>query len=239
MKSTSRTTRSGLAPHARVVPVAALIVGPGTLIVTTVLQWTLHPSGAHPGAIDVAGQFPGMWLTIGLLSVFGPVAWLAGLPAAIALAPARGRVLTMTGGLVTGAGMAAGVGHLALYFGLYASAAASGLGRGALRRLDEAADGETIGNVLLIVFLIGFAVGPVLLTIGLRIARVVGVWVPLAAIVTAAAGFFGGTIAGVVQLITLVLLWAPIALAVAGREHRELGEVRTRFSGPDRTGAPV
>jgi hypothetical protein len=89
------------------------------------------------------------------------------------------------------------------------------------------------------VFLIGFAVGPVLLTIGLRIARVVGVWVPLAAIVTAAAGFFGGTIAGVVQLITLVLLWAPIALAVAGREHRELGEVRTRFSGPDRTGAPV
>lgn len=207
-------------PFGRPVAVAALIIGPLSLIVGNIIQWLLSPSGAAPTATDVALQFPAAWLIIGLLGVFGPMAWLAGIPAAVSLAPDRGAVLTRVGGLVTGAGLAAGIGHVALYFGLYGTLARAGLTREDLASLGSAADAETLGTVLLLAFLVCFSLGPILLAIGLRIAGVVPVWVPVAAVLTAAANLFGGPVAGVVQLVALVLLWLPITLRLALRRDQ-------------------
>jgi len=78
-----------------------------------------------------------------------------------------------------------------------------------------ATDGEPLSNTLLACFLIAFSLGPILLSVGLRIGGRIGVWVPIAALVTAAASFFGGPIAGIVQVVALALTWAPIAIAVA------------------------
>lgn len=199
----------------RVVAIVALVLGPLSLIVGNLAQWAIQPAGANPTAVDAAAQFPAAWLTVGLLGVFGPIIWLAGLPAVSALAPERGAVVTRIGTLLTGAGLAAGVGHVALYFGLYGALAAAGLTRAGEARMAAAADQEIIGNVLLVAFLIGFSAGPIVLTVGLRIARVIAVWVPIAAIVTAGASLFGGPIAGIVQLVTVVLVWAPLVFAVA------------------------
>ena len=184
----------------KVVAVTALVVGPLSLVITTVWQWMLHPTGAQPTAIDVAAQFPTAWLVIGLLAVCGPLVWLLGLPATVVHAADRGALVTRIGALVTGIGLAAGVGHLAAYFALYGAAAAAGLNGDAAAAMASAGDAEPIGNILLLVFLVGYSLGPIVLTVGLRMARVVAVWVPLAAVITAGANLFGGPIAGVVQL---------------------------------------
>ncbi|HET8928769.1 MAG TPA: hypothetical protein VFN24_13200 [Microbacterium sp.] len=199
----------------RVVAVTALIVGPLSLIAGNIAQWLLQPAGAAPTAVDVAAQFPAAWLTIGLLGVFGPIVWLAGIPATAALAPRRGALVTRVGALITGAGLAAGIGHVALFFGLYGALAQAGLDTGAVGAMAAAADQEMLGNILLYAFLIGFSLGPIVLTVGLRIAGAVAVWVPIAAVITAGANLFGGPIAGIVQLIALVLVWAPLTIAVA------------------------
>lgn len=198
---------------ARIVSVLALIVGPLSLIVTDIAQWTLQPTGNQPG--DAAVQFPTVWLVIEVLAVLGPLVWIAGLPALASLTSDKGGVVTLIGVLLTGAGLAAGIGHLALFFGVYGAIARSGVPADVASRVAAAEDQDPLGNVLLIAFLVGFSLGPIVLTVGLRMAGQIGVWVPIAAIVTAGANLFGGPIAGIVQLLTLLLVWAPLIVTVA------------------------
>lgn len=198
----------------KTIALTALTVGPLSLIVTNIAQWMLQPTGPDPTATSAAVQFPTAWLVIGVLSVFGPLVWLAGLPATAALAPARGRIVTAVGTLVTGAGLAAAIGHLAAFFGVYGAIAAAGLPRDGTAAMESAADAEPLGNILLVVFLVCYSLGPIVLTVGLRIARRVGVWVPIAAVLTAGANLFGGPIAGVVQLAALAAVWGSILVAV-------------------------
>jgi hypothetical protein len=199
----------------RMLAVAALLLGPLSLIASTIVQWFLQPAGTDPTAVDAAAQFSTIWLALGLAAVFGPLVWLAGIPSAVGLVTGRGSGLTLVGGLLTGFGLVVGAAHLSLFFGYYAALAASDLAPQDVASAVAAADGEPLSNTLLICFLIAFSLGPILLTVGLRIARRVGVWVPIAALITAAASFFGGPIAGIVQVVALALTWAPIAIAVA------------------------
>lgn len=199
----------------RIVATVALVIGPLTLIVANAAQWLLQPSGADPTATAVAQQFPSAWIAIALLSVFGPMIWLAGLPALPVLATGRAAVVVVVGALLTGVGLAAAVGHLALFFGLYGAIARSGLSADAIIGMEAAGNEEVLGNVVLVVFLVAYSLGPIVLTVGLRIARRVGVWVPIAAILTAGANLFGGPIAGVVQLVALAAAWGAIVVAVA------------------------
>jgi len=168
------------------VGVSCLVIGPLSLIAATMLQWTPQPDPSSA-----------LFAVVAVISVFGPLVWLFGIPAVVKLAKARGWVLTFTGGLLTAIGLAAGVGHLALFFGA------------------PLAHDSAIGNALLMVFLVAFATGPIVLTIGLRRAKIVAVWVPVAAIIMAVANFVGGVPAGIVQLIALVATFAPIIVAVA------------------------
>ncbi|MRH29564.1 hypothetical protein GH740_09590 [Microbacterium sp. SYP-A9085] len=202
----SHTTR------ARIAATTALSAGVLSLIATTVLQWSVQPAGANPTPADVAAQFPAVWSVMGLLAVFGPVLWLAAVPAM--RMPGRGGVLTAVGAGVTGLGLAAGIAHLALFFGLFGTIAAAGVGEADAARLGAGSDADLLTGVLLYVFLVAFAVGPILLTLGLRISRIVAVWVPVAALVTAVASMLGGPIAGAVQLIALAATWAPVAVAI-------------------------
>ncbi|MEQ6897439.1 hypothetical protein [Microbacterium sp. KR10-403] len=199
----------------RAVAATALVAGPLSLVVTTVWQWMLQPTGTQPTAVDAAEQFPTAWLAIGLLAVFGPLVWIAGLPALGASGGSRGRLVTRIGALVTGLGLAAGIGHLAAFFSLYGAVAAAGLPDDGVTAMLRAGEAEPVGNVLLLVFLVGYSLGPIILTVGLRIGRAVPVWVPLAAVVTAGANLFGGPIAGIVQLLSLVALWVPLVVLVA------------------------
>jgi hypothetical protein len=203
----------------RTIGVTGLLAGPLSLIVATVLQWMLQSgmvqSAAHQATVfEVIAQNQALWLLVGVVSVFGPLVWLAGIPAAIGLARERGWVLTSIGGGITALGLVAGVGHLALYFGTYAVLATDGVSNHVQSVLGRAADAEPLANALLVVFLIAFSLGPILLTIGLRRAKAIAVWVPVAAIVMTVANFVGGPVAGIVQLCALVIVFAPIVVAV-------------------------
>jgi hypothetical protein len=167
------------------VGVICLVIGPLSLIAATMLQWTPQPDPSSA-----------LFSVVAFISVFGPLIWLFGMPAAVNLAHDRGWGLTFTGGLLTAIGLAAGVGHLALFFGA-----------------PGAHEDNADGTALLVIFLVGFAAGPIVLTIGLRRAKTVAVWVPVAAVVMAVANFVGGVPAGIVELIALVATFAPIIVA--------------------------
>ncbi|WP_029144326.1 hypothetical protein [Microbacterium luticocti] len=222
----------------RAARVAAILLGVGvlSLVVTTVMQWMLQPSAPDPTPADVAAQFPAAWTVLGLLAVFGPLAWLGAIPAVMRLPRRRGRVVTVAGGVLTALALGTGIGHLALFFGLFGSLAAAGASHETAQQVAAGSDGDLLTGVLLVVFLVAFALGPIVLTIGLRIAGLVPVWVPVAAVVTAAASFLGGPIAGVVQLLALLATWVPTGVALARRPaaaaDRALGA-----TGRDRTDA--
>jgi len=103
-----------------------MIVGMLSLIVTTIVQWTLQPTSASDTVIDIVNAHAGLWAVTSVLSVLGPLLWVAGIGAITSVVRDRGWVLTTVGGSITALGLIAGVGHLALFFGLSSDLAASG-----------------------------------------------------------------------------------------------------------------
>lgn len=217
----------------RVITVAALTVGPLSLVVATVIQWLIHPATPSSTIFDMIAENRTIWTIVGLISVLGPLCWLAGLPAIIASVRGRGWTLTTVGGYLTAVGLAAAIGHLASYFAVYGVGASSGLDGDGLQALERAISQDVLSNLLLVLFLAFFSVGPILMTVGLRRAKLVAVWVPVAAIVMTVANFAGGVPAGIVQLCALVLTFAPIIVAVlrAPAPIRGTGRARSGETG--------
>jgi len=182
-----------------------------SLMITTPLQWVLG-SGADPTA-GIAAH-PTMWRITSLLGVFGPAVWIAGIVVLTGIVRARGWTLTTLGGIVTALALAAGVGHLGGYFALLGDLAHSGADTSTATALLTADGANLASTALLIVFLVGFTLGPIVLTIGLRRARLVPIWLPVAAVIAGVANFVGGPIAGTVQLIALALTYIPLIIVM-------------------------
>jgi len=193
----------------RLIGALGMILGVASFIVTTIVQWMLQPPRPSATVVDVVNQHPAAWLLVSVLAVLGPLVWVAGIGAITSLVRERGWVLTTLGGTVTALGLIAGVGHLALFFGVAGDLAASGLGSKSIGAVQRADDSGAMGTLLLLLFLVGFSLGPILLTIGLRRAKLVAVWVPVAAIVMVVANFVGGIPAGAVQLVAMLLAFGP------------------------------
>lgn len=199
----------------RTIGVIGFILGIISFVITTILQWLMQPSDPTATIVDVVNQYPTGWAVASLLAILGPLAWALGIVALTALVRDRGWVLTTIGGVVTAIALIGGVGHLALYFGLSGDLAASGIDAASIKALERADDGSAVTGILLALFLVGFAVGPILLAIGLRRAQLLPVWVPVAAIIMTVANFVGGIPAGVVQLCTLLLTFVPMLIVLA------------------------
>jgi len=208
-----------------------ILLGLASLIVTTILQWSLEADTASPTA--AAADHPGLWLLCGLLAVLGPLAWAAGVSVLAMQVRDRGWVLTTVGCAATALAFGIGAAHLSLFFGLFADLAGAGADQGAVEAILLADDSSPLTAVLLWSFLVGFSLGPIVLMIGLRRARRVPIWVPVAALIAAVANFAGGTIAGIVQLAALLATFVPVALLLLRR-----AEPTTATAG-SADGAPV
>jgi hypothetical protein len=90
-------------------------------------------------------------------------------------------------------------GHTIGYYGTYAAYADSGLDTTALTAMDGTTD--ALGGVAIALFMLGMLLGPIVLTIGLRRAGAVPIWVPVLAVVFVVAGAVSGVPAGVVGLL--------------------------------------
>jgi hypothetical protein len=203
----------------RIAGIIGMALGMLSLVAATIIQWFVQPGDPSGTPIDIARENPGLWLVVGLLAVLGPLAWVAGIVSVTMIARSTWWSITTIGGYLTGAGLIAGVGHLALFFGLIADAAGAGLDSDTGRALLQADDASVISTVLLYGFLVGFSLGPILLTIGLRLARLVPVWVPVAAIVMVVANFVGGIPAGIVQLVAVIATFVPMVVLLARHEN--------------------
>lgn len=202
----------------RLLGAIGVILGLASLIAATVIQWLVQPADPSGTPVDIARENPAIWMLVSLLSVLGPLFWVAGIFAITSAVTGRGWILTTIGGSLTALGLTSGVGHLALFFGLAGDAAGAGIDSGTALSLLQADDASTLSNVLLYGFLVGFSLGPILLTIGLRLAKRVPVWVPVAAIVMVVANFVGGVPAGIVQLLAALLAFAPMVVILMRRE---------------------
>lgn len=140
----------------------------------------------------------GLWFAAGVLEVVASVLLVAGATGALLLAGGRGRVLTRVGAGLLAVGAIASTGHTIGYYGTYAAYADSGLDTGSLTAIDGTTD--ALGGVTIVLFMIGMLLGPIVLTVGLRRASVVPIWVPVLAVVFVVAGAVGGVGAGVVGL---------------------------------------
>jgi hypothetical protein len=202
----------------RLLGALGMILGLASLIAATMIQWFVQPADPSGTPVDIARENPSIWLLVSLLSVLGPLFWVAGVFAITSRVTGRGWILTTLGGAITALGVISGVGHLALFFGLAGDAAGAGVDAGTAQSLLQADDAGVVSNLLLYGFLVGFSLGPILLTIGLRVAKKVPVWVPVAAIVMVVASFVGGIPAGAVQLLAALFAFLPMVVVLVRRE---------------------
>lgn len=199
---------------------ASLLLGAASLMAGNLLMLANQPAdGTFAATFDVVAGHPGMWLLASILAIAGPILWLPGVLASPAAAPGRGRSLTIAGSLLLALGLAVGVGHFALFFGVLGAAADGGLSADSTQALVMAEDGYILGTVLLVVFLSGLVLGTLLLAFGLRMARAVPVWVPVAAVVFAVTNFLGGTAATLVGAAAIAAVFVPAALALMAPER--------------------
>lgn len=197
------------------VAAASLLLGAATLVAGNLLALASQPAGdSFADLLAMVAGHPALWLLAAVLATAGPIVWIPGILATANSAPARGRTLTVLGSLLLATGLAVGVGHFALFFGVLASAAGSGLPAATVEQLVAAEDGYILGSMMLWVFLAGLVLGTLLLSLGLRTALAVPVWVPVAAVVFAVTNFMGGPAATVVGAVALLATFVPMALAL-------------------------
>lgn len=199
----------------------SLLAGVVAFSVGDLLRRVVEPADASSASAvtSAVGEHTGPWLAAGLLELASAALLLVGALSVPRLAPERGGRLTAIGSGLLAAGAVASVGHTIGYYGTYAQYADSGLDATTLNGLSQTND--VLGGVAIAVFMLGLLLGPVLLTIGLRRAGAVPVWVPVAAVVFVVAGAVSGVVAGVVGLVaglaSLGVVGATMARAAAAR----------------------
>ncbi|QDP98291.1 hypothetical protein FOE78_22405 [Microlunatus elymi] len=193
----------------RIIGAITLLIGLASLIITTPMQWALTAGGGDPAR--VAATHPDAWTVMGLFAVLGPAVWIIGVLTVARSANGRGWLLSTIGGLIASLALACGVGHLAVYFTLLGDLTGAGLQQSTIRAVLSADGANPISTTLLLVFLAGFTIGPVLLSVGLRRAGLVPVWLPVAAVIAGVANFAGGPVAGSIQLVMLIATYLPMA----------------------------
>jgi hypothetical protein len=201
-------------PHlARRAGGAALVLGTLAFSGGDLLRRLVEPATPSLATTTAAvREHSGTWFAAGALELLSALLLVAGAIAVVRLAPARGRTLTLVGATLLGVGAIASTGHTIGYYGTYAAYADSGLDTSSLTAMNETTD--ALGGISIALFMLGMLLGPILLTIGLRRAGAVPVWVPVLAVVFVVAGAVSGAPAGIVGLVAGLASLGYIGLAV-------------------------
>jgi hypothetical protein len=194
---------------------AGLVLGAVAFAVGDLLRRAVEPAKADTTALTTAvGDHAGAWVAAGLLATAAALLLLPGVLAAGRTARGRGLVLTSIGSIVTAAGLLGSLLHTAGYYGMYGVYAKSDADAVAVQAIDKASESYPVFGVGIALFMVGMLLGPILLTIGLRRAARVPVWVPLCAVVFAVSSGVGGVPAGIVGLVAAVLTFAGVGTSL-------------------------
>lgn len=194
---------------------AGLVLGAIAFGVGDLLRRAVQPTKTDAASITAAvHDHAGAWTAAGLLAPAAALLLLAGVSAAGRNVPARGAVLTVLGGGLTIVGLLGSLIHAAGYYGFYGVYAKSGADVAAIHSIDSASGSYPLFGVGIALFMVGMLVGPILLTIGLRRAGLVPVWVPISAVVFAVSSSVNGVAAGIVGLVAAVLMFGSIGMSL-------------------------
>jgi hypothetical protein len=214
-------------PSACTLAAAGLVAGALSFTAADLVRRMVEPAHPTPASlVATAGQHTAAWLAAGLLSALVPFLVLPGLGVLAANVHGRGANVVRVGAALLGTGSIAASVHAAGYFGMYDVLARSDVDPTAVRAVDSASESSPFFVPFIALFMAGMLLGPIVLGVGLRRARLAPVWAPIAAVVFAVAGGTGGVAAGAVGLIAFVALSAAVARALrlaspgAHAEHR-------------------
>lgn len=192
---------------------AGLVLGPLLFTLADLLRRAVVPSGTPtPSQITsaVAGH-GGSWLAAGLLSVASAICFVPGVTGLLLAARGRGARITVVGAVMLGLGALASLGHTVAFYAPYALYAKAGTPGPQLQALDTASESYPLLTVLILLFIVGMMLGPIVLLVGLLRARQVPVWSLVAVVVFVASGSTGGILAGGIGLVAAMAAFVPAA----------------------------
>lgn len=223
----THTTTPGSTRQRPALTAGALLVGAIAFAAGDLGRRLVLPDDQVTGIPDMVHRVEahsGAWLVLGLAVVLGSVAMMPGILAVLRLrsgladagpdsepASGRGGRTILVGGVLTFLGLVASVAHALAFYGMAAIDGTSGASMDAVQAMEDASNRYPLFVLIIIVFIAGMTLGPIVLAWGLRRAGAVPIWVPVAALVFAVTGTLSGTIAGVVGLLAAVVTFGMIA----------------------------
>lgn len=168
----------------------------------------------------------GLWLALGLAVTLGSLAMLPGIlrilyhpqvTASTGDPATRGQRTIRVGAFLVALGLVASVAHALAFYGMAAIDGTSGAPMSAVTAMEDASNSYPLFVLVIIAFIAGMTLGPILLTWGLRRARLLPIWVPMAAVVFAVTGTVGGLPAGIVGLASAVVTFGMVARMLTRR----------------------
>lgn len=195
---------------------AGLVAGPLLFTASDLLRRLVQPTDGSASDVAAAvGQHPGLWLAAGLLAVGAPFFLVAGMLGLIAEARGRGARVTVIGAVLVAVGAIASVGHAVAFYSPYALYGLAGTPADAARALDAASEAYPLLIVVIVLFLAGMTLGPLVLFLGLRRAHRVPIWSLVASLVFVACGSTDGIAPGVVGVAAALLAFVPAARSLS------------------------
>lgn len=205
--------------HARVAA-ASLVLGPLLFTIGDLLRRLVDSGAQTTSAItDAVGQHGGLWLGAGLLEVAGAFLFVPGVVGLIAAANGPGARITTAGAVLLAVGLMASVGHAVAYYSTYALYAKAHLCGPELDALDHASD--SLVGVLIGLFIIGMAFGPIVLLLGLRRGLRVPIWSVVAAVAFVVLAETGSVEGGILLVLAALATFVPAARSLTG-QHSDL-----------------
>lgn len=199
-------------PHLRLAA-TGLVLGPLLFTLADLLRRVVVPSGTPtPVAITAAvGEHSAAWLAAGLLSLASAICFVPGVVGLLLTTRGRGARLTTVGASLVGLGALASLGHTVAFYAPYALFAEAKTPAPQLTAIDAASESYPLLAVLILLFIVGMMLGPIVLLAGLLRARRVPVWALVAAVVFVASGSTGSPIAGILGLVAAMAAFVPAA----------------------------
>jgi hypothetical protein len=196
---------------------AGLVSGVLLFTLGDLLRRLVEPSGnATARAVTHAvGSHGTGWLFAVLLSLAAAPLLVAGAFGLLLTARGRGGRTTTVGAVLLVLGALASVGHAVAFYTPYAVWDRADASPATITALDDASGGYPALVVLIVLFIVGMMLGSLLVLVGLRRARRVPVWAPVAGLVFVVCGSSGGVLPGVLGVVAGLVAFVPAARALS------------------------
>ncbi len=196
---------------------AGLVIGPLLFTVGDLVRRLVEPTRTTSPAVlsSAVARHGDAWALAAVLSAAAGFCLVPGAIALVATARGRGARLTTIGGGLLAVGAVAAVGHAVAFYSPYALYGKAHVTGPTLTAMDSASESYPLLVALIVLFIAGMVLGPLVLCLGLRRAGRVPTWAVIAAVVFVVTGGTSSVAAGAIGVVAAMVAFVPAALSVA------------------------